>query len=746
MGFIMKPKYLFLGFIFPLLVTLIYAQGNGEIKGKVYDEHGKPLVAARVKIVGANIANESLEDGTFVFKGLKTGSYWLLVSCSGYRSKTIEIELHDKPLKDLTITLLKEEGILPAFAEVITVTEKAPPDFDINLPAPKTTLSNTEISQGGKANLAQVVQSSPGVSMIGKGGYSLVPSIRGLARNRILLILDGVKLVSERRTGPSASFVNPNDMERIEIKRGPYSVFYGSDAIGGIINISTHSPRAFTPFSMNAQLSYKTVNQEKATSLRLSGSRGKTGYLIEFNGKSADEYSSPTGVVEQSQYSDYNLMLKLNREADNSFFRLMLFHYEGHDIGKPSPKSKIKPTWYPKERNTVFNLGYQINRWFYMDSWNFSFYIYPSWLKTSSLELTSLGEKTSESFATVQASNLGFKAQGVKLLGNKNQIDLGIDFTSRQGVKDINRSVSFDNWGNQIYETETVSLNNATRNDIGLFIKHSLSLNKYIGLTWGSRLDYINSKNPQDASDTILRKKHSLTGYVGSIFRLSPSSSITFNVGKAFRFPSLSELYYYGLTGRGIIFGNPNLQPEKSLNFDLGFRYLGDSWYMGIYGFINSISQIIERYAIGGDYFYDNLQRGRIVGIESEFYFKLSNSWQFSSNFHHIVGEELNSNQPLNDIPSARLFLGLKLIKKRFQLEPRITLAASINNPGPLEIVTKGYLLADARLLINLNENLSLLLAGSNLLNQSYRATADEKGVEAPGRSIAIQLSYSSSR
>ncbi len=733
-------------FAFLLVGVVIYAHNSAEVRGMVCNDEGVPLADVRIEILGSNIVSKTSDDGAFVIGNIKSGRHWFLFTYSGYQSKTVEIDIKEELIKKLKIILQKQEDFLPSFAEVITITDKAPIDFDITLPAPKTTISTEEIRQGARENLANVMQNSPGVCMIGKGGYSLVPSIRGLARNRILLIVDGVKLISERRTGPSGSFINPYIIDHIDIHRGPYSIFYGSDAIGGIINITTLSPHPYQPLSMDMLLGYKTVNQEKTASFRLSGSHEKTGYLLEFNGKDANEYSSSEGTIGQSQYSDYDVMFKINHKKGDSNLNLMLLHYEGRNIGKPRPDSKFKPTWYPQERNTIINVGYQRNRWLYMDSWDLSFYYYPSLLKTTSYKLNNQLIRTSESYATVEGSNFGFKLQGVNQLGNKNQINLGIDYMGRGGISDNNRSIDVDENGNIINETKTISLNDASQNNIGLFIKHSAIINKYFDITWGTRLDYIQNNNPQESNNSLTRSKHSLTGYIGTLFRLTPGASIIANLGKAFRFPSLSELYYYGLTGRGIITGNPDLQPEKSLNFDIGFRYLGESWYIGIYGFTNSIDNIIERYSAGDNYFYENLQKGRISGIEGEFYALLSNSWQLSTNFHHMVGKELNTDDYLNDIPPSRLFLALKFSKNRLQLEPRLTFAANKYNLGSSEVPIEGYVLFDSRMIFHINQNVKLHLIGSNLLNQNYRLTADEKGVAAPGRSIAIQFSYSFSR
>jgi outer membrane cobalamin receptor len=733
----------FLCLILFFLQMFIYANDSARVHGIVYDVEGAPLTQARVEILGSNIVSKTSNDGTFIIEKVNSGRYWLLFTKSGYKSKTVEIIIDHEAVKEINITLQKHEDLLPSFAEVITVTDKAPLDFDITLPAPKTTISAAEISQGASENLAHVVQNSPGIAMIGKGGYSLVPTVRGLARNHILFIVDGVKLISERRTGPSGSFINPYNIDHIDINRGPYSNFYGSDAIGGIINITTLYPRPYQPLSIDMLLGYKTVNEEKAASFRLSGSHKETGYLLELNKKDANEYSSPEGTIEQSQYSDYDIMFKANHTRANSNLKFMLLHYEGQNIGKAASDSKFSPTWYPRERNTILNVDYQRNRWLYMDSWDLSFYYYPSLLETTTYKLNNQLVRTSESYATVEGSNFGFKMQGVSQLGNKNQINLGIDYMGRRGVSDSNRSIDLDKNGYSINETDTVSLNDASQNNIGLFLKHSTSINKYVDFTWGTRLDYIQNNNPQESNSSGEKSDYSLTGYVGTIFRLTPSASIIANLGRAFRFPSLSELYYYGLTGRGRITGNPDLKPENSLNFDAGFRYLGESWYIGLYGFTNSIDNIIERFSINNDYFYENLYKCRISGIEGELYVLLSESWQLSANFHHMVGKELDTEESINDVPPSRLFLALKFSKNRWQVEPRLTFAARKDNPGSSEIPVEGYVIVDSLMIFHINQDVKLYLIGSNLLNQNYRITADEKGVVAPGRNLALQVSYS---
>ena len=76
----------------------------------------------------------------------------------------------------------------------------------------------------------------PGINQVSEG-HAAVPAIRGMARGRVLLLVDGARVTLERRVGPSATFMDPAVLEGIDVARGPGSVAYGSDALGGVISV-----------------------------------------------------------------------------------------------------------------------------------------------------------------------------------------------------------------------------------------------------------------------------------------------------------------------------------------------------------------------------------------------------------------------------------------------------------------------------------------------------------------------------
>jgi len=732
-------------FLFTLLITgLSFGMEKGILRGRVSDQEGKPLADVRVEVDNTSIETVTLVDGTFVLESLTPGKYKLIFTHPDYMPGMLEVNVSEKPTQWLRVDLYEKNPKLLTIREEITVTAQADSLIDVSLPSHRTIITSRVLTELGTANIAETVEKAPGVTMAGKGGYSMVPAIRGLAEHRILLLVDGIRITTERRIGASASFININDIDRIEVNRGPYSVFYGSGAVGGIINIITKSPSANEPFQGNVLLGYNTVREEKAASLNLSGSLGQYGFLLSASGKKASDYSSPKGIIEQSHYSDYDLIFKMNREWKNSNFYVTFLNYQGVDIGKPSPSSKFKPRWYPKERNTIFSMGYKMRNKFQLDSLSANFYVFPSLLETQKENLDESLRLEKRSWSKVDGTNFGFKIRGGKTLAIGHTLNFGLDYFGRHGGNDLQVESSFDELGQVSSKTESTSIKSARSNNFGLYVDDKIRISSLLTMNAGVRFDYISSSNLTDSDSRVSKKDQSLTAYVGSIFQVTPRFSLLANVGRSFRFPTISELFYTGLTGRGIVFGNPDLKPEQSLNIDFGLRYLHGNYFASIYVFRNVVTDMIQKYSgeSEDEYYYKNLSKGRIMGIEGEFYFWWIKNCEIFMNFHHMVGEEQGTNVSLNYIPPTRVTLGAKFNQGKFWMEPKMIFTSAKKDPGPLEIETEAYSLFNTNLGFRVNSNIMLLVIAQNILNQTYRLSADEKGVDAPGRGIVFKVSW----
>ncbi len=735
--------YVFAGIV---LSSTCFSLGKIEVKGRVIDHEGKPLEGVMVKVLDTSITTETQSDGTFILEGLDQEKVFIMFSHPDYFVHSIEV-IPQKAKQMIEVSLAAKNLMLLTIKEEITVTAEADSIIDVALPSHRTILPSSVLAEMGTSNIAESVEKIPGVTAIGKGGYSMSPAVRGLAEHRVLLLVDGVRITSERRIGANASFVNLSDIDRIEVNRGPYSVFYGSGAVGGIINIITKSPSAYSPLKGNFRLSYNTVKEERAGSLHLSGSLGKLGWMVDVNGKKADDYSSPEGVIEQSRYSDYDLVFKAAREEKNSRLYMTFFHCRGSDIGKPSPTSRLKPRWYPQETNTLFNLGYEGKNKLFLDTLNASAFVYWSSLETQGDNLRNDDLTLSKrNLAEVEGVNFGFRVRGGKELGQRHNLSFGFDFFGRENVNDNNIEWQYDRNENITNRIEETSLNDARRSNFGFYLDDKIQVLPSLSLNIGARFDTVRTSNltlPERAR--LSRGDESFSAYLGTIWDISSRFSLLANIGRSFRFPTVSELFYSGLTGRGTIFGNPDLEPEKGLNLDLGLRYISEKLFASVYGFSNYISDIILKFAGEGEeeYDYRNLTEGRIIGLEGEFYFALAKNLELFINFHTMQGREKGTAHPLNYIPPARLTFWTKYSRGPFWFEPKIMLISSKTDPGPLEVEIDGYTLVDSIFGYKVNENLTLLAIAQNILNVTYFSSADEQGVLAPGRGVVFRATYS---
>ena len=151
----------------------------------------------------------------------------------------------------------------PAIAEGVTIAGIAP-TIDTALGASTTLVPQADLEVRAPATLTQSLENVPGVSFISEG-QGAVPAIRGLARGRSLIVVDGGRVSTERRAGVNASFLDPSTIDRIEVARGPGSVAYGSDAFGGVIAVRTRR----AGYRDNALMAYSEMvanrNQAAAT-------------------------------------------------------------------------------------------------------------------------------------------------------------------------------------------------------------------------------------------------------------------------------------------------------------------------------------------------------------------------------------------------------------------------------------------------------------------------------------------------
>jgi outer membrane receptor protein involved in Fe transport len=724
-------------FPFILVLSLSASVYALEIRGKVVGAAGNPVEGAIVLHRPTEASAETGPDGEFVLEVPDEDRIRLEIIHPDYYATEFVLTKKEAARKALfsLIPLIQQR-------EEILVTALRYPEPSVKVPAAASVIESGALAEKRAANITEGLQNVPGVDAIGSGGFSLVPTVRGLARRRVLYLVDGARIESDRRTGPNASFVNPEDIARIEVLRSPSSVFYGSDAVGGVIHLMTKSPSLRDGIHGRFTTGYGTVNREKGAGLSLEGAKGHTGFLLSFQADDAGDYSSPLGKVLQSGFTQGSLMTKVAHRTEKREVELGFLGTRGTDIGKPLRTSDVNPTWYPRENQNLFQISWKERNLGNGGELLIKAFANPNFLETKKETLEEF--KTNEEFARTESTEYGAQLSYAKTWRKSLRLEGGVDVFGRGGAKAKNTYTSFDETGAVTESVEEDPFTGGKRKDIGFFLSADYSGIRDLDVIGGVRWDVVHQEAlPSGETDVLESTKCTGTGFLAASYRVAEGLTAFFSVSRAYRVPSINELFYTGISGRGYIVGNPDLVPETSLSLDGGFKFLGRRFFAGLYGFSYEIRDMIERYRIDpATRTYGNIEKGRIQGLEFEADFSLLPGWKVFGNVVTIRGRSVLSGDPLNDIPPFNIHAGTRVWLGRFSAEANGTFRFRKDTPGPDEIEIPGSQIVNLRAGYGWS-SFEVFVTLANALNETYLARPDGDAMEEPGRNFKIGLSYS---
>ena len=731
----------FMYFLFIFLLTTVQALAV-EIKGKVLNLRGIPIIKAEVLHRSSGIKALTDEDGLFSLNVPQDEKFRLEITHPDYIEQ--EVVLTEKNMgKRIVITLVPY--IIQR--EEVVVTAMRHPESSASVPAAETVVATELLEEEMPANITEGISSMPGVSSIGSGGFSLVPNIRGLARRRVLILIDNARVTSDRRTGPNASFVDPRDIEKIEILRSPSSVLYGSDAIGGVIHIFTKNPSLEDGLGGRVYAKYGTTNQEKGIGVSLEGGRKSTGFYLSFQADDAQNYSSPSGEILQSQFTQGSLIAKILHVTEKREIMLSFLGARGQDIGKANQSSATKPTWYPKENQNYLQFHWIEKGLGKGGEVTFQAFFNPNYLETQKDKYEESGYKSKESYSKIKSSNYGAHLSYAMKINNSFRLRGGADFYGRTSVESYAQDRLFDSSGNLTGVQEQWPFTQGDRKDLGFLLSVDYTGIKKLDLVGGVRWDLIRMKAlPENTPPSSESEHRAWTGFIAGSWKITDEVVAFANVSKAYRAASLNELFYTGISGRGFIIAQPDLDPETSFNLDGGLKFIFKRIFVGVYAFYYEIDDLIERYLIDDAesiYTYGNVNQGRISGYELEMEYYPIPRWKVFGNFFAFEGRSTVTGAPLNDVPSPRLFLGTRVWFGRISSEINATFQLAKDDPGPAETGIPAYEVVNLKANYHFNSSFRLYLVLSNLLNQAYIARPDPDAVEEPGINFVFGASYS---
>ncbi len=571
---------------------------------------------------------------------------------------------------------------------VVTATRTEKSVFDV--PKPVSVVNQKKIEELAPNNISELMPEMPGTDVVGVGANQSRPIIRGLHGQRILLLTDGIRLSNSRRTqafGEIPAMVDVSAMERLEVVRGPASVLYGSEAIGGVINMITQNPdynRKGTHVFGRLGYRFSSAESQHKGFAEVNGHLGHFGFMLNGTYRNAGDYMAPAGSfgnvtldaetpVHDTGVEDNSLNLFLGyRLAGHNDISFRYEYYNARNAGygyiDPAAYSPGDPTiqlLYPQHKIQKFTLKYE-NR-----ALNFLFADGISWIGYNLKNTRTFDTNIAMNFfpgagMSIQSSNFtdvntfGTRLELTKVLFQKHILTYGVDFFQDNSESTDSNVTKIFGFGPPMSSFDTSpKVPNALFRSVGLFIQDDIHLFSQASLILGFRYQNIHAqtKETPGIDDPLVKSSDStLVGTANIIYSVTKNFKLTLSLGRGFRSPNLPERFYQGITPDGGHFQvqTPGLEPETSFNIDFGFRYRLKNFYIETSFFRNIIYDGIQIVPTGKfvgripEYRNVNIDRLRLQGLEvlGQIYFEFG--FSLTADFSYITSENLTNPELLN--------------------------------------------------------------------------------------------------
>jgi outer membrane receptor protein involved in Fe transport len=700
-------------------------------KGRVVDDQGRPVAKATVSILGRTGEAITDQDGRFEWKPDPPPPFEILVIDAGgnYSKPVIVTDL--EPDAEVTVT------VTPLISESVMVSGSAP-SIEATPGAGTTSISGRDVAVRQPANLMQAIENVAGVNQVSEG-QAAVPAIRGLARGRTLILIDGARVSSERRAGPSATYLDPTIVEGVDVARGPGSVAYGSDAFGGVISVRTRRVTAGSPFAAQFSGTLGAGVPERRAALEMSKGLARGGVLLAAHTRNADDWNSSIGEVFNSGFSDHGFLARLEHAAGPGSFSVAWQSDFGRDIERPRNNSRTVRFYYPSENSHRLTTGYEAVQLGGFQRLGFTGFVGTFDQRTDQDRFATATTGRTIERADVKAKDFHVRGFGEKLFGRA-RFEIGLDINGRFGLNAIDDLLTYNLAGDIVDTRPNVSVDSARRTDSGVYVSIESAITPLLSFGGGIRGDYVTTKNSGGYFGDRSTSNGAGSGYASVTVGGAAGVSATAQIARGFRDPVISDRYYRGPTGRGFITGNPELDPETSTQLDLAVRYTAPAFRIAAFYYHYRINDLIERFSTDPDFFFfRNRGRARLRGVEVEGQVSFPAGLTLDLAAQVADGRALDDDAYLDDISPANFSATLRRqFGERAFVQVRSAYFSDDDHFGPTEREVPGYTILDAAAGYRVVRALEVRVNARNLLDEDHFASQDVRAVLAPGRSVAL--------
>lgn len=311
----------------------VYAQyaggkaGTGILSGKISDAAtGNALPGATIFIHELKTGVVSHNDGTYTSPRLKAGKYLVEVSYQGYASIIEAITINESVEQDFALkeAIVEQEGVIVTGVTSATRIKLSP--------QPVIIVKRDDLVKNTSTNLIEALSKTvPGVAAIGTGPAISKPVIRGLGYNRVVVVNDGMRQEGQQWGDEHGIEIDDYSVQRVEVLKGPASLMYGSDAMGGVINIQSYTPAPEGTMGVNVLSEYQTNNRLRGVYANVTGTKKGIDWNAYGTYKGAQDYQNKyDGRVFNSRFYNKNFGGLLGYTGNWGYSRISLSNFDQH--------------------------------------------------------------------------------------------------------------------------------------------------------------------------------------------------------------------------------------------------------------------------------------------------------------------------------------------------------------------------------------------------------------------------------
>lgn len=732
-------RYLFLVLLtLPAIVMANKSLSIGKITGKVTDAETKtPLYGVVVQI--ATLKKGVLTDttGTYTFDNLHEGVFSLTFSLIGYAQVTRTVTLNEGEVR-LNVELVQSALQLPG----ITVTAKPQATDVLASPQSVAALEGKELERTQGATIGELIKNIPGVSTYSTGAGIVKPVVRGLTSQRVVVVSDGVRQEGQQWADEHGPEIDAADVEKIEVVRGPGSVLYGSDALGGVINVV--KPELLTTTDGSSILrgtfesGYSSNNNQLSGMINLNGASGGFGYRGVVSARNSGNISTPAGSLSNTGYNELNGGAAVGLRNDWSTFLFDYTHFgtrleifkDPADAPNATPYQRVIHDKVDLHGNLVLE-GVRLDViGSYQRNWR------REWEEKNSPE-PSLELVSGTMVADIKAHH--------RPIGNLFGT-IGISLSSQ----------NFES------KRENRLIPNSLTNNYAAFLFEEFYLPS-VTVAGGVRVDHrvIDVRESEELTIPSGQRTYTaVSGSVGGSVRPAENLALSSNISFGWRAPTTFELFANGVHEGTASYeiGDSRIRPEQSFNVDISVRYITSRILFEASMFRNTIDNFVFGSPTG---MFDSAStfqiyrfeqaKATLLGGELSIKTQIADWCILSLGADIVRGNNDQTGTPLPRIPAARILPGIRVQGSSlgFMNQPYLDVSGKITvaqrRIDPLEIQTGGYTLLDIGFCFELpisDQTVHLGITLSNVFDRAYVDHLNRYKLYAlnPGRSIRVKM------